>query len=182
VITLIGTIILFAKGRKNGQDLAFALIGVIPFGKLGKLAKLGDLAAEGSRFPKLAGFRNLFIGADDLGALRTHIGKIDDLASAAWNSTTRGLPFNQITMGSQFIQRVTSGAPYVWQNMPTVFPRSGEMFVSRFVGFGDNLAGITDGQRVLSVLQGNATLTSQADFWNSKFESWAADSRVDSWR
>lgn len=182
VITLIGTIVLFAKGRKNGQDLAFAIIGVIPFGKLGKLAKLGDLAAEGARFPKLAGFRNLFLGADDLGALRTHLGNIDDLASTAWNSTTRGLPFNQITSGSQFIQRVMSGTPYVWQNMPKIFPRSGEMFISRFAGVGDDLAGITDGQRVLSFVQGNATLFSQADFWNSKFESWAADARVDSWR
>lgn len=182
VITLIGTIVLFAKGRKDGKDLAFAIIGVIPFGKLGKLANLGDLAATGARFPKLSGFRNMFFGADDIRSLSTHLGRIDEAAELAWNATTRGLPFRSITSGSQFIQRVISGAPYTIENMPRLVPRSGEMFVSRFVGYGDSLAGISDGQRVLSFIQGNATLLSQADFWKSKTDSWADDRRVDSWR
>ena len=71
VLTLIGTIVLYAKGRKDGKDLAFAIIGVIPFGKFAKLTKLGEGATAGARFQRLSGFKNLVIG-DDLAKISTH--------------------------------------------------------------------------------------------------------------
>ncbi|ANJ27896.1 TrbC/VirB2 family protein [Agromyces aureus] len=42
VIALIGTAYLYAKGRKGGDDLAWAIVGILPFGKLGKLFKAGE--------------------------------------------------------------------------------------------------------------------------------------------
>lgn len=185
VITLLGTIILAAKGRKDGKDVALAALGVIPFGKLGKLVKLSDLAAEGARFPRLAGFRNLFFGADDIRSLSTHVSRIDARASAAWNFTTNGVPWGQVTGGSRFIQRVISGAPYVVENMPTLLPRSRAMLWGRFTGYGDDLVGMGSfGMRlpVLTAMQGNATVLNLVSFASDRVEAAASDARVDSWR
>ncbi|MFD4421791.1 hypothetical protein ACFWN7_09835 [Agromyces sp. NPDC058484] len=41
VIALIGTVFLYAKGRKGLGDVAWAIVGVLPFGKLGKLFQSG---------------------------------------------------------------------------------------------------------------------------------------------
>lgn len=41
VIALIGTLFLYAKGRKGLGDVAWAIAGVLPFGKLGKLFQSG---------------------------------------------------------------------------------------------------------------------------------------------
>jgi hypothetical protein len=41
VIALIGTLFLYAKGRKGLGDVAWAVVGVLPFGKLGKLFQSG---------------------------------------------------------------------------------------------------------------------------------------------
>ncbi len=41
IVSLIATIILFAQGRKSGWDLAWAIVGVIPFGKLTQVFKPG---------------------------------------------------------------------------------------------------------------------------------------------
>jgi len=43
IATLIGTIYLFTQGKKNGWDLALAIVGVIPFGKLSVLLKPGGV-------------------------------------------------------------------------------------------------------------------------------------------
>lgn len=181
LIVLLGTLVLAAKGRKDGRDIAFAALGIIPFGKLGKLARLGDLAADGARFPRLSGLRNLFLGADDLRSMRTHLAALDDAAADAWNATTRGMNWNQITGGSRFIQRVLTGAPRAWDGI-TWGPRTGEMAIARFVGFGDSLAGITNGQRVLSFTQGMSSTFGLTDFASEKIGDAADDARVDSWR
>lgn len=181
VIALVGTIILAAKGRKGLKDIAFAVLGVIPFGKLASFGRLASLARPGARFPVMSGLRNFFAGADDVVSLRTHLGAIDTLASRAWSRTTQGLPWNSITGGSRFIQRVISGAPYVRQNV-TLGPRSMEMFVARFTGYGDSLAGITTAQRLQSFAQGMNTLMGQVNFAGDKISSAEADARVDSWR
>lgn len=41
VLALLGTLYLAAKGRRNGGDVAWAVVGVLPFGKLGKLFQSG---------------------------------------------------------------------------------------------------------------------------------------------
>ena len=41
VIALIGTIFLYAKGRRGLADVGWAIVGVLPFGKLGKLFQSG---------------------------------------------------------------------------------------------------------------------------------------------
>lgn len=41
VIALIGTVFLWAKGRRGLADVGWAIVGVLPFGKLGKLSQSG---------------------------------------------------------------------------------------------------------------------------------------------
>ncbi|WAB84815.1 hypothetical protein OVN20_04410 [Microcella daejeonensis] len=41
VLALLGTLYLAAKGRRNGSDIAWAVVGVLPFGKLGKVFQSG---------------------------------------------------------------------------------------------------------------------------------------------
>lgn len=41
VLALLGTLYLAAKGRRNGGDIAWAVVGVLPFGRLGKLFQSG---------------------------------------------------------------------------------------------------------------------------------------------
>jgi hypothetical protein len=41
LIVLIGTVFLYFKGRRSGAEVAWAVVGVLPFGKLGKLFQSG---------------------------------------------------------------------------------------------------------------------------------------------
>lgn len=61
VLSLLGEISKMAAGRGDWTSVALAAIGVIPFGKLAKLASVADFAAVGSSFPRLSGsFRLAF--------------------------------------------------------------------------------------------------------------------------
>jgi hypothetical protein len=42
VVVLLGTLILYDAGRASGGDLAWAIVGVLPFGRLGSLFKAGS--------------------------------------------------------------------------------------------------------------------------------------------
>lgn len=42
VVVLLGTLILYDAGRATGGDLAWAIVGVLPFGRLGSLFKAGS--------------------------------------------------------------------------------------------------------------------------------------------
>ncbi|MCW3493215.1 hypothetical protein [Microbacterium sp. SSM24] len=42
VVVLLGTLILYDAGRADGGDLAWAIVGVLPFGRLGSLFKAGS--------------------------------------------------------------------------------------------------------------------------------------------
>ena len=42
VVVLIGTAYLWLKGRKTGEDMIWAVVGVLPFGRLGKLFQAGQ--------------------------------------------------------------------------------------------------------------------------------------------
>lgn len=42
IIALIGTIFLAMKGRRTGEDIGWAVVGILPFGKLGKLFQQGQ--------------------------------------------------------------------------------------------------------------------------------------------
>ena len=180
IVALLGTIVLFAKGRKDGKDLALAIVGVIPFGKLGKLADLGSVASAGSRFPKLSGFRNLMLAGEDFAAVRTHLGQIDDLARADWNRVSTVIPYDMATSGSRLIQRIGSGTPYVWQN--TQLTNSMDMFLGRLYGVGDSWGAVQGVDRLLPGLQVYATGISQLDFLNGKVEDHGRERAIDSWR
>ena len=52
IIALIGTLYLFAKGRRNGGDVGWAVVGVLPFGKLGKLFQKGKRLQGLAEFAK----------------------------------------------------------------------------------------------------------------------------------
>lgn len=79
VLALIGTAYLFWKGRKGGADLAFAIIGVLPFGKLGKLFQ------SGQRMQALAFFKgpvgDIMESVGQIRGLRGVIRNIDSLGS-----------------------------------------------------------------------------------------------------
>ena len=180
IVALLGTIVLFAKGRKDGKDLALAIVGVIPFGKLGKLADLGSVASAGSRFPKLSGFRNLMLAGEDFAAVRTHLGQIDDLARADWTRVSTVIPYDMATSGSRLIQRIGSGTPYVWQN--TQLTNSMDMFLGRLYGVGDSWGAVQGVDRLLPGLQVYATGISQLDFVNGKVEDRGREQAIDSWR
>lgn len=187
LIVLVGTIVLAAGGRKDGKDVALAALGVIPFGKLGKLVNLADLASAGAKIPKLSGFKNLFLGADDFTSMSRHLSTIDDRARIAWNMTTGGRPFDQITMGSRFIARIQEGAPYFAERMGNVVigPRSREMFVARLTGYGDNLQSVHDfGMRLplLTHIQGASTMLGLTSFAADRVSAAETSARVDSWR
>ncbi|GAA5196507.1 hypothetical protein [Microbacterium jejuense] len=56
VIALLGTLFLYAKGRKTLTDVAWAVVGVLPFGKLAKLGPLikgGKFATAGKSLVKI---------------------------------------------------------------------------------------------------------------------------------
>ena len=53
LVALIGTIFLYAKGRRGLGDVAWAIVGVLPFGKLGKLFQSGK---------RLTGLKEFFGG------------------------------------------------------------------------------------------------------------------------
>ena len=178
ILTLLGTIVLFAKGRKDGKDLTMAIIGVIPFGKLGKLADLGSIGSAGSRFPRLSGFRNMMLAGDDVAALRTHLGRIDDLARADWGSA--GVGFDAATGGSRLIQRLISGAPYV--RAQTQFTNGADMFFGRLLGVGDSATNAGAWDLHWGYRQAQVTAYSVFDWASDQVSSFQQDRTVDSWR
>ncbi|MCT9819713.1 hypothetical protein N3K63_05360 [Microbacterium sp. W1N] len=55
VLSLMGEIAKLNAGRGDWGSVALAAVGIIPFGKLAKLASLADFAQVGARFPRLSG-------------------------------------------------------------------------------------------------------------------------------
>ncbi|WP_413354406.1 hypothetical protein [Microbacterium sp. 1P06AB] len=55
VLSLMGEIAKLNAGRGDWTSVAFAALGVIPFGKLAKLGDLASFASAGVRFPRLSG-------------------------------------------------------------------------------------------------------------------------------
>lgn len=55
VLSLMGEIAKLNAGRGDWASVALAAVGIIPFGKLAKLASLADFAQAGARFPRLSG-------------------------------------------------------------------------------------------------------------------------------
>ncbi|MGR0221148.1 hypothetical protein [Agromyces sp. ZXT2-6] len=179
LLVLLGTIVLFAKQRKSGGDLAMAVIGVIPFGKLAKLADLPSIAGAGARFPRLSGFANMMLAGEEFAALRTHLGRIDDLARADWG--TAGIrTFDTATGGSRMIQRIISGAPYVADN--TRFTNSAGMFFGRLLGVGDSTANVGLWEMHWGYRQAQVTAYSAYDYVSSTVEDQLREVTVDSWR
>lgn len=180
IVALLGTIVLFAKGRKDGKDLALAIVGVIPFGKLAKLGNLSSIASAGARFPKLSGFRNMMLAGDDFAKLRTHLGSIDDLARGDWTRVSTMIPYDAATGGSRLIQRITSGTPYILDN--TSVTKSMDMFLGRLYDVGDSWSAVGAVDRLLPGVQLYSTGIRQADWLNGKADSLAGERAVDSWR
>lgn len=179
ILALLGTIVLFAKQRKDGTDLAMAIIGVIPFGKFGKLADLPAIASAGSRVPRLSGFRNLMLAGEEFGALRTHYDVITGLAREAWGSA--GVrTFDTATAGSRAIQRMISGAPYVIER--TRATRSADMLFGRLLGVGDSASGAGAWDLHWGYRQAQVTVYSVYDTVDGRIEALQQDRTVDAWR
>lgn len=149
VLALVGTLLLYYKGRKEGIDVALAVIGVLPFGKLGQLGgAVSDAAAAGARFPRLTGALNVARGADDIAGARAIFTSLDGMAARAWaqNAPNALRPFNQLTAGSRFFQRVSVLPDFVRQN-PVALDFSRDAFAGRFLG-------IAPGTGPVSLLEG----------------------------
>jgi hypothetical protein len=68
ILTLIGTLYMFSQGHADGWDVAWAVVGVIPFGKLGKF--LEPTLTTGQKF---TGFLKGFGAIDEFGELGNSI-------------------------------------------------------------------------------------------------------------
>ncbi|QTX05504.1 hypothetical protein [Agromyces archimandritae] len=174
VIGLIATVVLFAKGRKEGKDLAWAIVGVIPFSKFGKFAELG----QGARFPKLAGFFKAAAGAEDFSALRTHMGEIDGLARTAWNAATDLRLYDQATSGSRLFQRIASGTPYVAENLRAGF--TSDAFLGRLFD-GDSWSALSRTEIASGAVQRIQDFYSTGDMLIGELTD-DVDEKIDSWR
>ncbi|THG30439.1 hypothetical protein E6C70_15525 [Glaciibacter flavus] len=182
VFTLIGTIVLYAKGRADGRDLAFAIIGVIPFGKFAKLGKLGTLASDGARFQRLSGFKNLVIG-DDLAKISTHLSEIDRIAGANWARALQegGTPYAQITAGSRLFARI-GAIPESLAGFRLTLTK--DAFIGRFMGEPEGpWMGLTNVDFGLRFTRGVFdTVFAPADFANTRIEEQQNASTVESWK
>jgi hypothetical protein len=183
IVTLLATVVLFAKGRKNGMDLGLAIVGVIPFGKLGRIFAA---AGEGTTVARFTGPAKLFLAGDDLGALRTHLGSISDEAAALWNARGGLVPWTHASLVSQFVFEARAGWRHVAANAQ--LPGSADMFLGRLWGVGDSLsqsldsgtAGIVD--VVLGTKQPWAQAIQATDFVTGEIAEAADERLVDSWR
>ncbi|MEI5585534.1 MULTISPECIES: hypothetical protein [unclassified Agromyces] len=183
IVTLLATVVLFAKGRKNGMDLGLAIIGVIPFGKLGRIFAA---AGEGSAVARFTGPAKLFLAGDDVAALRTHLGNISDEAAALWTARGRVVPWAHGSVVSQMLFEGRAGLSYVAAN--TRLPGSADMFLGRLWGVGDSLSQTLDSGTagLIDVAFGTkqpwAQAVQTADFITGEIGEAADDRLVDSWR
>ncbi|WP_430647852.1 hypothetical protein [Agromyces sp. GXS1127] len=183
LITLAATIVLYAKGRKNGMDLGLAIVGVIPFGKLGRIFAA---AGEGSALARIGKPIGLFLGFDDVGALRTHLGTISRNAADAWNAGDNVVPWVQTSVVSQMVRETSEGWRYALD--AAQLPTSSDVFLGRLWGVGDSLAESFDsgaagiGDLVAGSKQPWAQGVQITDFITGEVAEAAEDRLVDSWR
>ncbi|BDZ55493.1 hypothetical protein [Agromyces marinus] len=182
LITLAATIVLFAKGRKNGMDLGLAIVGVIPFGKLGRVFAA---AGEGTALARMGKPIGLFLGFDDVSALRTHIGRIGADARTAWNAGDNLVPYANISVVSQMVQEGKAGWRYVAQNARVT--DSADMFLGRLWGVGDSVAGASGtATGIGDIVFGSKAPWAQAvqitDFVTGEVGEASDERLVDSWR
>jgi len=145
VIALVGTIILFAKGRRGGVDLALAIVGVLPFGKLASFGKAtSDAVRASATFPRLTGALNIARGADDVTRVKALFTSLDEMASNAWvrNAPDALRPYNQLTAGSRFLQRL-SVLPEFHHLNPVTLNLSREAVAARYLDVDVPLGSLT---------------------------------------
>ncbi|MGR0319258.1 hypothetical protein [Agromyces sp. ZXT2-3] len=183
LITLAATIVLYAKGRKNGMDLGLAIVGVIPFGKLGRIFAA---AGEGSALARVGKPIGLFLGFDDVSALRTHVGTIGRNAADAWNAGDNLVPWVQTSVVSQMVRETSAGWRYVMET--TQLSNSSDVFLGRLWGVGDSLADSVDSGAagIVDIVAGSKQPWAQGiqitDFITGEVAESAEDRLVDSWR
>lgn len=106
--TLALTLYMKAYGRAEWSDVAWAIVGVLPIGKLGKFAEGGS---EGMK-----AFLRGFVAADDFGKLNT--------------AFRTGFTADGLTR----LSRLTNGATEMWQ-LQRATPLSGGDILGRYMGF-----------------------------------------------
>lgn len=109
VLSLLGEIAKLNAGRGDWGSVALAAVGIIPFGKLAKLASLADFAQVGARFPRLSG------------ALRLGGSEFVDLHGTLNTFLTSRIPnlFSAHGLNSQNLMRVV--------NMPAFLSQGNEL-------------------------------------------------------
>ncbi|MBW9094422.1 hypothetical protein JNB62_12075 [Microbacterium jejuense] len=123
-IALIATAFLYFKGRAGLDDLIWAVVGVLPFGKLGKLFKAGE------RMQALQIFKGPFADiAEGIGSLRSVRGAVSGIASGTGNGlgsvarsglasriadTFSGIRWGDIASRSTAINNLTRGGMGSW--------------------------------------------------------------------
>ncbi|WP_438854061.1 hypothetical protein [Agromyces sp. M3QZ16-3] len=183
LITLAATIVLYAKGRKNGMDLGLAIVGVIPFGKLGRIFAA---AGEGSALARIGKPVGLFLGVDDVSALRTHLGTISRNAADAWNAGDNLVPWVQTSVVSQMLRETGEGWRYVMETAQ--LSNSSDIFLGRLWGVGDSVAESFDSGAagIVDLVAGSKQPWAQGiqitDFITGEVAQSAEDRLVDSWR
>lgn len=110
VLSVVVTVGLMMSGRAGWTDLSVAVVGIIPFAKVGKLASLAKVgrvsqeAAAGARFPRLSGAFNIVRSRNftNTGQILKSVTKD---AKTAWGDRPGTMhTWNQLTGGSKAIQ------------------------------------------------------------------------------
>ncbi|RAZ33040.1 MULTISPECIES: hypothetical protein [Microbacterium] len=115
VLTLLGEISRLAAGRGSWADVGLAALGVIPFGRLARLASLGDVAGLGNRILggiRIAGDEFVEYGSDFTQFLNR---KMPDLFSR-FNDAGEMIYRSPHGLNSQNLMRLVNTPGYLLQN------------------------------------------------------------------
>lgn len=136
IIALVGTIYLATQGKKDGWDVAWAVVGVVPFGKLGSLFKAGQRGT----------FFKGFVGGGKWGEAGTQL-------KGGFSAFRRGFG-----AGSPGLPRLLN-APKSWLTSLKSTAGGGSDVLARYFGASDMnaLNKLMDDGDVVSIVAGHAS-------------------------
>lgn len=202
-IALLATAFLMLKGRAGLDDLLWAVVGVLPFGKLGSLFKAGQ------RMQALRIFQGPFADiAEGIGSIRSVRGVVSGIASQTGNGlgsvarsglasrvadTFAGVRWGDLFSRSTAINNITRGGLGSWGantlsdlGQFTNHHQNVVRTVAGSDGLLDDLAGLANvnvGEQIVNIGDVSVrTIASGDDAWGVVSEMFSGDGNVDTWR
>lgn len=159
VLTLIGTIYQMTQKRADGTDLAWAIVGVIPFGKFAKFAEGGS---EG-----LKAVSKGFVGIDEMGG--------------AWGQAKSGWTAVRTSFSAgEGLGRFTQGSSGLWSGVRTTLSESvtGKNILARYMGLEDASQFADLGSDVASLRNLTAATVAAGHIGDVNVRGWVLNSVV----